>query len=1263
MRFHALTFENLCSFYGKHTVDLDALCGEGGMFLIRGVTGAGKSTLLDAIALALYGRTARFAADARGPALEGEKNLPGETDPAHLMSRGTGASFAELEFSLVAETGVRERYRARWSRRRANGHPDGNLQPEKRRLARLVDGEWVTLVDSDNKAQCAAAFDGALRGLGFDDFQRTTMLAQFRFREFLDAAEGDRAKILERMTNSERFTQIGGLAAARYKLAEERVRALERDLLGSDSWTDEVRAEKEHERAVAVAERDARRRAHTAELERRTFWARLVGLEEQLARHREATARVEDERQTNAAMLLALSEHRRTARARACHAEWARLRAATLAAEQSLSEGTRARDGAEQEVRAQAEELCRAEGALDEASRRLVEQAPALDEAVEAWRVDGEKARLAVDLRARANVTRSHANQAEERLVEVETRLTGLREELVENERRRSEIPRAELLAASRERVATLVTLARDAEHDLGPAAAELTTVDGEVASHTRLFVQLEAALSALGDEESEALACVEAACLALDRETAGRAAVEALGALDVALEKSRERREHLLALEQALEEAERLRDSASQVERTSRDARGRAEVARGELAAAVADEAVLRRALEERARNLEVLVGFLGVLPQRHALEPERPCPVCGSEAHPYREEPERAPKLEETQRLHAQVEAAVGEARAALDHATSRREEAGRTEAREGEAARLAAARLGELEVEQSAAEARLMAARTGVDEALDARADVLAAREGEERRSGELRALGARIRELDAVLTDVKCRREAVESRRRSSLLELERERGRASTLVARQQAARDAHEAKVRDVERARQALEGELATLEVTAGDPYRGAEEAQRRLEVLDAVERSRRDVEGRLHAAEVARAGERASAEAARRALVEAERSAVAAESEAGRVAAFARGLLDGRRPEEVRAELEAALEEQRRRVGRARELAADARGKLEAARERAEERAEAQRRAEGEEHAPRAALEVALETLGVADDAALAALALSEGEATRSSELEQRLLAESDHARRGALEATAQLAAERARAPDGALDVLGANARECVVLLEARVREAADAADAASHRTGELEAELRRDDEARARRAGQQGELEEARIDRDHWRTVHDLIGVDGGKRFMLAVQSLNLERVLERANQNLRRFMPRYELDQVMHATEGPKLDFRVVDHGQAGQRRSSKSLSGGESFVVALALALGLASTRGGRLRMETLLIDEGFGTLDPTTLQVAISALSSLQAVLGVRIGLISHVDHLREAVPAQLLVEPIGLGRSLVRPA
>ena len=166
--------------------------------------------------------------------------------------------------------------------------------------------------------------------------------------------------------------------------------------------------------------------------------------------------------------------------------------------------------------------------------------------------------------------------------------------------------------------------------------------------------------------------------------------------------------------------------------------------------------------------------------------------------------------------------------------------------------------------------------------------------------------------------------------------------------------------------------------------------------------------------------------------------------------------------------------------------------------------------------------------------------------------------------------------------------------------------------------------------------------------------------WDIVHDLIGVGDGDRFARVVQALNLQKVLDRANANLERFMPRYALVQVTHPTEGPKLDFRVTDREHQDAARTIKSLSGGESFVVSLALALGLAATRSSSLRIETLLIDEGFGALDPRTLEIATAALTSLQGALGVRIGLISHVEYLREAIPAQFVVETLGGGRSRI---
>jgi exonuclease SbcC len=223
-----------------------------------------------------------------------------------------------------------------------------------------------------------------------------------------------------------------------------------------------------------------------------------------------------------------------------------------------------------------------------------------------------------------------------------------------------------------------------------------------------------------------------------------------------------------------------------------------------------------------------------------------------------------------------------------------------------------------------------------------------------------------------------------------------------------------------------------------------------------------------------------------------------------------------------------------------------------------------------------------------------------------------------------------------------------------------ELFAALERRAAEALQLADTAVRAEAALEQEFAADREARGGVEERVRNLELAEADLAQWEIVHELIGMGEGERFAKVVQALNLQKVLDRANANLQRFMPRYALVQVTHPTEGPKLDFRVTDREHQDAARTIKSLSGGESFVVSLALALGLAATRSSSLRIETLLIDEGFGALDARTLETATAALTALQGALGVRIGLISHVEYLKEAIPAQFVVETLGGGRSRV---
>ena len=130
---------------------------------------------------------------------------------------------------------------------------------------------------------------------------------------------------------------------------------------------------------------------------------------------------------------------------------------------------------------------------------------------------------------------------------------------------------------------------------------------------------------------------------------------------------------------------------------------------------------------------------------------------------------------------------------------------------------------------------------------------------------------------------------------------------------------------------------------------------------------------------------------------------------------------------------------------------------------------------------------------------------------------------------------------------------------------------------------------------------------------------------------------------------------ANEHLAELAPRYQLERVP-ATD---LALQVVDRDMGDEVRAVESLSGGESFLVSLALALALASLSSKQTQVESLFIDEGFGSLDPDSLDTAIACLDSLQAA-GRQIGVISHVQTMVERIGVQIRVEALGGGESRV---
>jgi DNA repair protein SbcC/Rad50 len=166
--------------------------------------------------------------------------------------------------------------------------------------------------------------------------------------------------------------------------------------------------------------------------------------------------------------------------------------------------------------------------------------------------------------------------------------------------------------------------------------------------------------------------------------------------------------------------------------------------------------------------------------------------------------------------------------------------------------------------------------------------------------------------------------------------------------------------------------------------------------------------------------------------------------------------------------------------------------------------------------------------------------------------------------------------------------------------------------------------------------------------------------WAKLDMLIGSADGKKYRNFVQGLTLDLVLHHANQILAKMNDRYLL--TFDADSSRTLEILVTDLHQGDVVRSSKNLSGGESFIISLALALGLSQINSQNIQIESLFLDEGFGTLDETALDLALNTLFELQQS-GKSIGIISHVASLKERIDTQIIVEKHAGGYSTLHGA
>lgn len=270
-----------------------------------------------------------------------------------------------------------------------------------------------------------------------------------------------------------------------------------------------------------------------------------------------------------------------------------------------------------------------------------------------------------------------------------------------------------------------------------------------------------------------------------------------------------------------------------------------------------------------------------------------------------------------------------------------------------------------------------------------------------------------------------------------------------------------------------------------------------------------------------------------------------------------------------------------------------------------------------------------------------------ALRAARLDAAEVRRFEKLEKELAARGQELEGRFHHVREQIRALReAAAPEG----------EALAALE-RERAALDArATAATEARATLRNDLARDEEARRGHAEEAARLEAEACELAVWTHLRRLIGSANGAAFRQFAQGLSLDLLVRHANRHLARLSDRYRLRRV----DGGELSLEIVDLHQAGATRPMASLSGGESFLASLALALGLSDLAGRNVRIDSLFIDEGFGSLDADTLDLALAALDALR-LRNKTVGVISHVELLKERIPVQIRVEKKTGGVSVLR--
>ncbi|MCI3946550.1 AAA family ATPase [Pseudomonas syringae] len=1210
MKILAIRLKNLASLAGPFEIDFTAEpLASAGLFAITGPTGAGKSTLLDALCLALFGAIPRLSniGQSKVPDIDGDITT---SDPRTLLRRGTGSGYAEVDFIGIDQ----RRYRARWETNRARDNATKKLQASRQTLTDL-DSEQI--LSNQSKREFEHLIEHRL-GLNFEQFTRAVMLAQSEFSAFLKADDKERSELLEKLTNTAIYSQLGRRAYSKSKEAEEALKTLTAQASNIIPLAPEQRVDLE-QRFSDAQQQLKTHQTQQRQLELKQQW--LIELhrlrDEQLAAQealnsaQQAWDNQGTERQTLGQLERLGPQRHRFARRLTLNAQLTPL------AEQirQFQEQQVSLQGQQQQLETRRAE---AQASLLAAQQTHGNAKPLLQQAFEAQNTLHHLAQeltKVTDLHQQAGQLCAQGQASLQTLLDQQQQVAQRLERIAEQLQHSIELaPLAQAWSAWRDRLKSLTLIANRLKH----GRAELPALQQRASVADHELTEQRTALEVLYREaDCEVEAVTEQ--------------VQILGSLLQDNRKQQRAFEELTRLWASQQDVDRQLAELAQQQQSAQQQREQLNSegirVRDELAVAEQTLTVTRQLLERQRLARSASVEELRV-----QLQDGQPCPVCGSLEHPWHQ-PEA---LLESLTRHDDNEQAS--AQKAVDLLTEQRnhlrEQVGGVIARQKE-----------LLHQHEQLTLRHQALAPDLD------AHPLAAQlldRDPDKRDGWL---SQQLSQLNEVITR--------DEQRQTALLTLQKDAGRLQQQVqiaveASQTAAHHVAE-QLKQLDADQQRLEEELTAftplvspqvLEGLRSDASatvmqleqqvtqrldqleQQREEQQEQQERQQKIEKEQIEQQARLQrqtelAQDVTRLGEQqqarqhtladllgehASAEQWQQALENAIEQARQAETSAAQALQDLHSQLI-----QLTAELKA--------------------GQLQQQSLREELAALDMQISEWRGQHPELD-DTALDTLLTYDDAHVEDLRQRLQAAEKILEQAKVLLQERDQ----------RLQQHQAQHSD--LN----NDEQLTAALNAAQEQSAQS----EQHCADLRAELSEDQRRQNANSELQARITAANDEYLRWARLAALIGSAEGDKFRKIAQAYNLDLLVHHANAQLKQLVRRYRLKR-----GGSMLGLLVMDTEMGDELRSVHSLSGGETFLVSLALALGLASMASSTLRIESLFIDEGFGSLDPESLQLAMDALDGLQAQ-GRKVGVISHVQEMHERIPVQIKVRRQGNGLSTI---